>query len=274
MTCHPINNIPNMNKEEAARLWNDNAEAWTVLVRAGYDLYRDLLNTPGFFQILPNINGLYGLDIGCGEGYNTRLLAAKGARLDAIDVSEIFIQKAQEEEQAHPAGIRYQVADAQHLPYEAGQFDFATAFMSLMDVPEPETAIQEAFRVLKPGGFLQFSISHPCFSTPHRRNLRNAQGETYAIEVGGYFQNVNGEWVEEWIFGAAPEALKGQFPKFKVPRFIRTLSQWMNYLLHAGFIIEQVHEPCPSDETIQQYPYLQDSSVTAYFLQIRCRKPL
>ena len=179
MIRHSMTNTSNMNKEEAARLWNDNAEAWTVLARAGYDLYRDHLNTPGFFQILPEINGLYGLDIGCGEGYNTRLLAAKGADMDAIDVSEIFIQKAQEEEKAHPAGIRYQVADAQQLPFEAGQFDFATAFMSLMDVPEPETAIQEAFRVLKPGGFLQFSISllqhaaPPQFAQCPRRDLRH-----------------------------------------------------------------------------------------------------
>ena len=100
-----------MNREEAARLWNNNAEAWTVLARAGYDLYRDHLNTPGFFQILPDVNGLYGLDIGCGEGYNTRLLAARGARMDAIDVAEIFIQKAIEEEQINPLGIKYQVAE-------------------------------------------------------------------------------------------------------------------------------------------------------------------
>jgi glycosyltransferase involved in cell wall biosynthesis len=38
------------------------------------------------------------------------------------------------------------------------------------------------------GGFLQFSICHPCFDTPHRRNLRDANGVTYAIEVGDYFR--------------------------------------------------------------------------------------
>src|SRR5437016_3849060 len=64
-----------MDYEEAGRLWNDNAEAWTGLARAGFDVYRDNLNTPAFFALLPDVAGLAGLDIGCGEGRNTRLLA-------------------------------------------------------------------------------------------------------------------------------------------------------------------------------------------------------
>ena len=42
-----------MDHEEAGRLWNDNAETWTTLARAGYDAYRDHLNTPAFFAMLP-----------------------------------------------------------------------------------------------------------------------------------------------------------------------------------------------------------------------------
>ncbi len=71
--------------------------------------------------------------------------------------------------------------------------------MSFMDVPETDRVLAEAFRVLKPGGFLQFSMLHPCFDTPHRRNLRDADGVTYAIEVGDYFRNLDGE-VSEWLF--------------------------------------------------------------------------
>jgi hypothetical protein len=61
-----------MNHEEAGRYWNANAEAWTTLARAGYDIYRDFLNTPAFFEILPDVTRLHGIDIGCGEGYDTR----------------------------------------------------------------------------------------------------------------------------------------------------------------------------------------------------------
>lgn len=262
-----------MNDQEAGQYWNENARAWTILTRAGYDLYRDYLNTPAFFDILPDVNGLSGIDIGCGEGYNTRLLAQKGAKMEAIDIAEVFIQKALEEEAQTPLNIRYQVATAIDLPFEDAQFDFATAFMSLMDVPETEQALKEAFRILKPHGFLQFSILHPCFNTPHRKNLRNFQGKTYAVEVGDYFKNLNGD-IDEWTFGQAPPDLKKSLPKFKTPKFTRTLTQWMNYILRAGFIIEQINEPYPDDETVRQQPYLQDSQVVAYFLHIRCRKLL
>ena len=71
-----------------------------------------------------------------------------------------------------------------------------------MDIPETGRVLSEAWRVLKPGGFLQFSITHPCFDTPYRRNLRNEQRLTYAIEVGDYFRNQEGE-VTEWLFSGA-----------------------------------------------------------------------
>lgn len=89
------------------------------------------------------------------------------------------------------------------LPFNDQSFDFATAFMSLMDVPEVNRAFSEVWRVLRLGGFLQFSITHPCFNTAHRRNRRDAAGRTYAIEVGDYFRDLNGE-VEEWLFGRGP----------------------------------------------------------------------
>jgi trans-aconitate methyltransferase len=63
-----------MTHEEVGQYWDGNAEAWTLLARAGYDVYRDHVNTPAFFAMLPDVAGLTGLDIGCGEGHNTRLL--------------------------------------------------------------------------------------------------------------------------------------------------------------------------------------------------------
>ena len=76
--------------------WNANAAAWTELSRAGFDLYRDLVNTPAFFALLPQVDALACLDLGCGEGYNTRMLAGHGARVAALDVAESFITAAAE----------------------------------------------------------------------------------------------------------------------------------------------------------------------------------
>jgi 2-polyprenyl-3-methyl-5-hydroxy-6-metoxy-1,4-benzoquinol methylase len=257
---------------EVRRYWNANADAWIGLSRAGYDTHRDHLNTPAFFHMLPRVDGLSGLDIGCGEGYNTRLLAQQGARVTGVDISEVFVRHAKRLEGHEPLGIQYQVASAVELPFAGATFDVATSFMSLMDIPETDRVIGEAHRVIKPGGFLQFSITHPCFDTPHRRNLRDNEGLTYAIEVGDYFHNLEGD-VEEWLFSAAPpEATKG-VPMFKTPRFTRTLSQWLNLLLGTGFLVERIGEPRPSDETVRECPNIQDAQVVAYFLHVRVRKP-
>jgi ubiquinone/menaquinone biosynthesis C-methylase UbiE len=254
------------------RFWNLNAETWTRLARAGYDVYRDALNTPAFFASLPDVRGLSGLDIGCGEGHNTRLLARRGARMTAIDIAEVFIAHARAEEARDPLGIDYRVASAVALPFADAAFDFATAFMCIMDIPETDRVLGEAHRVLEPGGFLQFSITHPCFDTPHRRNLRRADGTTYAIEVGDYFREPDGA-IAEWTFSAAPPAVRLGAPPFKVPRFNRTISDWLNLLVGAGFLLENVAEPRPSDPTVVEYPAVQDAQVVAYFLHFRVRKP-
>ena len=261
-----------MDNAEAGRMWNDNADSWTELSRAGYDVCRDLFNTPTFLDILPDISNLDGLDIGCGEGHNTRLLARRGARMTGIDISERFIEHAHAEEERETLWISYRVADAANLPYPAKTFDFATGFMSLMDMPQVERVVFEAYRVLKPGGFFQFSISHPCFDTPHRKKLRNEQGKAYAFEIGGYFHNLDGE-VEEWTFSALPLEKQEQVEKFRVPRFTRTLSEWLNLIIGAGFTLECFAEPRPSDEVVREHPNIQAAQVFPYFLIVRGRKP-
>lgn len=114
---------------------------WTKLVRAGYDHYRDGLNTPALLDMPLEVDGLAGLD------------------------AENFVRHAREAEETHPLGIQYELASALELPFEDASFNFVTAFMSLMDIPETGRGLAEVLRVLRPGGFLQFSISHPCFET-------------------------------------------------------------------------------------------------------------
>ncbi len=261
-----------MDAEEVGRHWDAKAEAWTRLARAGYDVARDGLNTPAFLEMLPAVDGLSGLDVGCGEGHNTCLLAGLGARMVGIDISENFVRHAREEEARRPLGIRYRRANAAELPFGEGSFDFAVAFMSLMDMPELETVLAEIFRVVRPGGFLQFSIEHPCFTTPHRKTLRDEHGRAYAHEVGGYFREGDGE-VQEWIFSSAPPEVREEIRPFRIPRFGRTLSRWLNALIEAGFVPARFGEPYPDDEAVRESPGLQGAQVFAYFLHVRARKP-
>jgi ubiquinone/menaquinone biosynthesis C-methylase UbiE len=262
-----------LDHKKVRKYWNANADAWTHLARAGYDTYRNHLNTPAFLEMLPDIRGLKGVDIGCGEGYNTRLLTEKGAHMTALDIADVFVHHAHRENKACGMDIHSLNASAVELPFSAACFDFATAFMSLMDIAETEEVISEAFRVLKPGGFLQFSIMHPCYDTPHRVKLEHENGIAYAYEVGDYFHEMQGD-VQVWQFSAALADQMQRFEPFKVPRFTRTLSHWINLLLDTGFIIERLAEPHPSDQVVAEHPNLQDAQVVAYFLIIRVRKPV
>jgi len=190
----------------------------------------------------------------------------------AIDVAPAFVRYALEEELSRAAGIRYAAASAQRLPFRDAAFDFATAFMSLMDMPEPHAALREACRVLKPGGFLQFSITHPCFDPPYRKLLRDDQGRAYAVEVGGYFDDTHGR-IDRWLFSEAPPAAKAGLRQFQVPRFHRPLSVWLNAVVDAGLLIERVAEPLVDRETAARLPVVADTRVVAYFLYVRARKP-
>ncbi len=260
-----------MDHLEAGKYWEANAEGWTVMSRLGYDRSRDLFNTPTFLRMLPDVAGLAGLDIGCGEGANTRVIARLGATMTGIDIAPTFIRHAQVEEDREPCGIRYLHASGVNLPFQDASFDFATAFMSFQDIPDQENVVAEAYRVIKPGGFLQFSMTHPCFQTP-KWGWIEENGRRVALTVGDYFDQPQCR-IDEWIFGAAPADLKQRFDKFKTPYFMRTLSSWLNMLLAAGFQLEEFAEPTPDDETLQKYPREYDARLIAYFLIIRCRKP-
>ena len=164
--------------------WEENAKSWTVLVRAEYDVYRDVLNTPAFLIFLPAIVGLKGLDIGCGEAGNTKVLARKGATMFGIDFAPTFIRHAREAEQHTPLDIEFHLAECKELPFAQASFDFAVAFMSLMDVDDLDRALNEAYWVLKPGGFLQFSILHPCFTAIGSQKVCDENGDPIGRSSG------------------------------------------------------------------------------------------
>jgi SAM-dependent methyltransferase len=251
-------------------VWDANAPVWIELTRAGFDTYRDLINTPAFMDMLPDVNGRLGLDVGCGEGHNTRLVAERGADLAALDVSRPFVSAAAEHERSAPLGIRYVLSDARSLPIASNSLDFVTAFMSLMDVADPDAALREIARVLRPHGFVQFSIGHPFTTTPIRRWLSPDKEERDALAIGEYFYE--GPLEDTWIFRATPEKLRRSRRPFRIVYARRTLAGWLNAVIRAGLVIEAVAEPCADDETADRHPEVADSRVAPYFLLVRARQ--
>jgi SAM-dependent methyltransferase len=96
-----------LGEDEVAAAWDANAATWVAHVRAGYDLYRDLFTLPAFLAFLPDLGGLEVIDLGCGEGHNTRVLARRGARMTGVDLSARMIAAARASEAAAPLGIVY-----------------------------------------------------------------------------------------------------------------------------------------------------------------------
>lgn len=261
-----------MDSKENAAYWEANAETWTQLSRAGHDVYRDGQNTPAFLAMLPPVAGLLGLDIGCGEGENTRRVARLGAQMKAIDIAPTFVRHAKAMEEQEPLGIEYQLGDGAALPFPEASFDFVTAFMSLMDMPDLPQALAEIKRVLRPGGFVQASILHPCFCPLYRKPVRAEDGSIRAVELARYFDSADGE-IETWCFSTIPLVKKVTVRPFRIPRFHRTLSSWFRLIYSTGLVLEELGEPTASDEDLRVHPKLEDTRVAPLFLHFPARMP-
>ena len=92
------------------------------------------------------------LDVGCGTGAlsQTILENTKPLTITGIDASEAFIYHAKQ--QLSDARVNFLVGDARTLPFENQMFDTVVSGLMLNFVPEPEQAVTEMVRVIKPGG--------------------------------------------------------------------------------------------------------------------------
>ena len=92
------------------------------------------------------------LEVGCGTGVVCELLAERvgDGEVVGLDPSPVFLERARE----RCPGVRFEVGDARALPFEAGRFDVVVFSTTLCHVPQPEQALVEAARVLRPGGTL------------------------------------------------------------------------------------------------------------------------
>jgi ubiquinone/menaquinone biosynthesis C-methylase UbiE len=95
------------------------------------------------------------LEVGCGTGVLTRVLAGlpEVDRVVGVDVAGSLVDKARELAAGVP-NLEFEEADARSLPFAGVRFDVVVFDSTLSHVSEPELALAEAFRVLRPGGLL------------------------------------------------------------------------------------------------------------------------
>ena len=92
-------------------------------------------------------------DLGAGEGTFSQLLALRAKHVIAIDNSEKMVEFGSK--LAHTHGLRYlefRLGDLESIPLDEGEVDLAFFSQSLHHALHPERAVEEAFRIVKPGG--------------------------------------------------------------------------------------------------------------------------
>jgi len=230
--------------------WNEAARSWVEFIRSGKNYYSEFLNGPALRRAMGKVEEKQVLDIGCGEGYFSRLFARLGAKVTAVDISENLIRAAIEEEERHPLGIRYIASDAADLRMlESHSFDAAFCYMALHDIEDYEGAISEASRILKAGAKFVIVMEHPCFNTRFMNGKMVAGWETQVGTDGSkehmYYRVENylrrHSYTFEWKHDRLPSS-------FVTTGFHRTLSDYFNALTSRGFIVTSLEEPQPTEE--------------------------
>lgn len=138
-----------------SRVWDDLHKKYTNT---------DWINQPNIFahdvlQYLSPDGRL--LDIGCGQGQDSRFWASKGYGVVATDLSESALSQARAKTQNMP-NLDFQKIDiSQGLPFTDGTFDVVYAHLSLhyFDTSTTQRLIQDIARVLKPAGLLAFLVN-------------------------------------------------------------------------------------------------------------------
>jgi ubiquinone/menaquinone biosynthesis C-methylase UbiE len=92
------------------------------------------------------------LEVAPGPGYLAIELAKRGLRVTGLDISKTFVRLARENARAASVEVSFELGDAAHLPYPDRSFDFIVCRAAFKNFTDPLGALDEAYRVLVPGG--------------------------------------------------------------------------------------------------------------------------
>jgi len=207
------------------------------------------------FDLLGNVRHQFICDLACGQGRAARLLAPRGASVIGIDLSAHLLAIAQRDERSDPLGISYLQENAETLAsVRDATFDGVVCNMALVDIANLQATIHSVSRVVRPGGWFTFSLTHPCFQAPHSYWDTAADGAIRRA-VSRYF--AEGFWRSR-----QRDSIRG-----RVGAYHRTLATYLNTLTHCGFTITDVVEPRPQNPA---QAWLPGYYAIPAFLLLRC----
>jgi SAM-dependent methyltransferase len=228
--------------DEGEFSYDEIADAYAVRVETAP--YNALYERPAMMALLPPVDGMRVLDAGCGSGIHAGLLLDRGARVTGMDESAAMIGYARRRLAGRGADLR--VADLRApLPFADGSFDGVTSSLVLHYLRDWDATLAEFRRVLAPEGWLAFSTHHPAADAALFKPARYLEVEL-----------VEDDWGDVGL----------------VRFYRRPLSRIVNDLAEAGFAIERMEEPLPTDAFRAAKPEAYDRMLRQpNFLLIRAR---
>jgi ubiquinone/menaquinone biosynthesis C-methylase UbiE len=238
---------------DAAEGWDYSAVAYTALQDVG-DKNRTVLLDPVMLDQCGDVDGLRMLDLGCGEGRFSRMLAERGARAIGIDLTAEMARTAQRRRVGSDGYLR---ATAELLPFGNGSFNLVVSYVTLVDIVDYRAAIAEASRVLRPGGRLV--AANLGFVTASSGWLRDDEGKRLYHRVDRYAEEF--PQVFDWQPCALipdPERFDDFLHNIRITNWHRPLSAYMSAYLDAGLELRSFLEPVPEDQSLRDDDFYED----------------
>lgn len=218
----------------------------------------NLFEIPALFSLLPDLKGKRVLDLGCGFGEHCKKFVDFGAEnVLGIDISEKMLEVAISEN-SDPK-IRYINMPMENIGQLQERFDIAISSLAFHYVEDFEGVIKNVYNLLDEKGVLIFSQENPlctCHSGGNRWT-RDENGNKVYLNLADY--GIEGERESVWFVD-------------NVKKYHRTFSTIINTLTEAGFTIEKMIEPLPTDELLEKYPGCADLFHKPDFLLIKAKK--
>ncbi len=211
---------------------------------------------PMIRTLLPALNGLRILDLGCGFGWFSRFAAEEGAAsVLGLDLSENMIAKARMEN-AHSA-ITYEIADLERVELPTAAFDLAYSSLAFHYLEDFGRLVEKVHSALAPGGKFVFTIEHPIYMASRNPGWRTDEAGQRFWPVDGY--SVEGPRTTDWL-------AKG------VVKYHRTIGTTLNTLIDGGFAIRRVIEWHPSPDQLAANPALAEEMDRPMILMVSAER--
>jgi SAM-dependent methyltransferase len=211
---------------------------------------------PALRALLPDLNGLRVLDLGCGFGWFCRFARSAGAAsVTGYDVSERMLARARAV--TSDSAITYLRADLEQLTLAPASHDLAYSSLALHYIERLDRLLAEVHAALAPGGRFIFSAEHPIYTAPRNPGwVSDAQGHrTWPLDA----YRDEGPRSTDWL---APGVIKQH----------RTIATYFALLRHAGFAVSHIDEWAPTREQVAAQPELAPERERPPFLIMACRR--